>query len=166
MARTQADVERITEMAGLGISVDASQPDQLDSALARAANELGPIDLIVNAISAIRPPKDGSGFGGGLIAEANVDKLDGLAIPAIHQSLVFLGQGAAALRGRGGTLVQVLGAPARRASPDRGLVAAAQAAARAMTHAAALELRGQGIHVAVLIVDGIIESPKTGKGRV
>jgi NADP-dependent 3-hydroxy acid dehydrogenase YdfG len=32
---------------------------------------------------------------------------------------------------------------------------------RALTHAAAQELRGTGIHVALLIVDGIIKSPKT-----
>ena len=32
-----------------------------------------------------------------------------------------------------------------------------------MAHAAALELREQGVHVVLLIVDGIIESPKTAR---
>ena len=32
---------------------------------------------------------------------------------------------------------------------------------RALAHTAAQELREEGIHVALLIVDGIIESPKT-----
>ena len=45
--------------------------------------------------------------------------------------------------------------------PGRGIWAAGTAALRALTHAAAQELRGEGIHVALLIVDGTIESPKT-----
>jgi len=46
-------------------------------------------------------------------------------------------------------------------SPGRGLWAAGAAATRALVHAAAQELRGEGIHVALLIVDGTIGSPKT-----
>ena len=34
---------------------------------------------------------------------------------------------------------------------------------RALAHAAALELRADGVHVKLLIVDGIIESPKTAR---
>jgi hypothetical protein len=37
------------------------------------------------------------------------------------------------------------------------------AAVRALAQAAAQELRQAGIHVALLIVDGIIESPKTAR---
>jgi NADP-dependent 3-hydroxy acid dehydrogenase YdfG len=78
-----------------------------------------------------------------------------------RQAFVFLGAGARAFEGRGGTLVQVVGAPARHASSGRGLLAAGGAAVRALTHATAQELRGAGVHVALLIVDGVIESPKT-----
>lgn len=78
-----------------------------------------------------------------------------------RQAFTFLRAGAEALEGRGGTLVQVTGGPARRANPQRGLVAAGMAAVRALCHAAAQELRGAGIHVAVVIVDGVIASPKT-----
>jgi NAD(P)-dependent dehydrogenase (short-subunit alcohol dehydrogenase family) len=45
--------------------------------------------------------------------------------------------------------------------PGRGLWSAGAQATRAMTHAAALEVREEGIHVALLIVDATIESPKT-----
>ena len=45
--------------------------------------------------------------------------------------------------------------------PGRGPWAAGAFAARALTQAAAQELRGQGVHVALLIVDATIESPKT-----
>jgi NADP-dependent 3-hydroxy acid dehydrogenase YdfG len=46
--------------------------------------------------------------------------------------------------------------------PGRGLWAAGAFGVRAITHAAALELREQGIHVALLIVDAGIQ-PLTGK---
>ena len=65
---------------------------------------------------------------------------------------------------RPATLIQVTGGSARRAMPGRGLWAAGAFAVRAITQAAALELREQGIHVALLIVDAGIE-PFEGGGR-
>jgi len=49
--------------------------------------------------------------------------------------------------------------------PGRGLWAAGAQAGRALVHAAAQELRAEGIHVALLVVDAAIESPKTA-GRI
>jgi NAD(P)-dependent dehydrogenase (short-subunit alcohol dehydrogenase family) len=51
----------------------------------------------------------------------------------------------------------VTGGSARRAAPGRGLWAAGAFGVRAITQAAALELRPHGIHVALLIVDAGIE---------
>jgi NAD(P)-dependent dehydrogenase (short-subunit alcohol dehydrogenase family) len=45
--------------------------------------------------------------------------------------------------------------------PGRGLWSAGAQSVRALVHAAAQELRDDGIHVALLIVDATIESPKT-----
>ena len=45
--------------------------------------------------------------------------------------------------------------------PGRGLWAAGAAATRALVHAAAQEHREHGVHVALLIVDATIDSPKT-----
>ena len=53
------------------------------------------------------------------------------------------------------------GGSARRGMPGRGLWAAGAFAQRAMVQAAAQELREEGIHVAMLMVDATIESPKT-----
>ncbi len=79
-----------------------------------------------------------------------------------EQAFVFLSAGAAALRSSGGgTLVQVTGGSSRRAMPGRGLWAAGAFATRALVQAAAQELRGEGIHAALLAVDATIESPKT-----
>ena len=65
------------------------------------------------------------------------------------------------MRAEARTLIQVTGGSARRAMPGRGLWAAGAAATRALVHAAAQELRAEGVHVALLIVDATIDSPKT-----
>ena len=52
---------------------------------------------------------------------------------------------------------QAISGSARRAMPGRGLWAAGAFGVRALTNAAALELREHGIHVALLIVDAGIE---------
>jgi NADP-dependent 3-hydroxy acid dehydrogenase YdfG len=79
-----------------------------------------------------------------------------------EQAFVFLSTGAAALReSGGGALVQITGGSSRRAIPGKGLWAAGAFATRALVQAAAQELRGEGIHAALLAVDATIESPKT-----
>jgi NADP-dependent 3-hydroxy acid dehydrogenase YdfG len=161
IARTQTDLELLRAHGGIPIRADAADPEQLNQALNQAEAQIGPPDLIVNAVSASRPPQDGSGFGGGAVAAASLAGLDGWTVAVARQAFVFLTTGARALEGRTGALVQITGAPARRANPNRGLLAAGGAAVRALTHAAAQELRDRGIHVALLIVDGIIASPKT-----
>jgi len=147
----------------LALDADASDPQQLAEAVHRARSELGGLDVLVNAVSAARPPAGGGTWGGGPIADADLDAYRGWGGAVSEQAFVFLSTGARALRaaGAGGTLVQVTGGSARRAMAGRGIWAAGTAALRALTHAAAQELRGEGIHVALLIVDGTIESPKT-----
>jgi NADP-dependent 3-hydroxy acid dehydrogenase YdfG len=55
------------------------------------------------------------------------------------------------------TIIQVTGGSARRGMPGRGLWAAGAFGVRALTQAAASELREQEIHVALLIVDASID---------
>ena len=160
VARTKADLDRLAAEGAFPVSADVTDPDALAGAVTRAAELIGAPDVLVNAVS-LRPPDDGGPFGGGAIAKAPPSAFDAWALPAPRQAFLFLSAGARALAGRGGTLVQVTGAPARRAAAQRGLVAAGLAGVRALAHAAALELRGDRIQVKLLIVDGIIESPKT-----
>jgi NAD(P)-dependent dehydrogenase (short-subunit alcohol dehydrogenase family) len=161
VARTQADLDALEQTGAAALRADASEPEQLAEALREALLALGPLDLIVDAVSAARPPDDGSRFGGGPLAAASTAAFEGWTVAVARQAFVTLQAAAHALQESGGSLVEIVGAPARRADPGRGLVAAASAAVRALTHAAAQELRESGIHVALLIVDGIIESPKT-----
>ena len=76
----------------------------------------------------------------------------------------FLSASARFLREQGtpATVVQVTGGSARRARPGLGLWAAGAFGVRALTQAAALELREHRIHVALLIVDAVID--RSGEG--
>ena len=163
VAQSDDTVAAVRERGALGIAADASDLDSLGGAIEQVRSELGPPALIVNAVSASRPPDDGKGFGGGAVGDATLEGFHGLAVAVAEQAFVFLSTGIRALResGNGGTLLQVTGGSSRRAMPGRGLWSAGAQATRALAHAAAQEVREEGIHVALLIVDATIESPKT-----
>ena len=162
VARSQETVEQIRDRRVLALQADASDPRSLREALAQAADELSPPSLIVNAASAAKPPEGETAFGGGPIVAGTLAGMRGWSSAVSEQAFVFLSEGARALSSHGGgTLIQITGGSSRRAMPGRGMWSAGAAATRAVTHAAAQELREQGIHVALLIVDATIESPKT-----
>jgi 3-oxoacyl-[acyl-carrier protein] reductase len=161
VAQSQDTLERGRRRGALALEADASDAAALTDALQKARTDFGSLDAIVNAVAAARPPGSGP-FGGGPLAEADLDGFRGWTVAVAEQAFVFLSVGAAALgHGEGGTLIQITGGSSRRAMPGKGLWAAGAFATRALVQAAALELREQGIHVALLAVDATIESPKT-----
>jgi NAD(P)-dependent dehydrogenase (short-subunit alcohol dehydrogenase family) len=159
VARSPETLETVRAAGGVPIQADASDPEELRQALEQAKDELGRLDLVVNAVSAARPSRQGP-FGGGALYEATVEDFRGWTGAVAEQAFVFLSEG---VRAGAQTLIQVTGGSARRAMPGRGLWAAGAAATRALVHAAAQEYREQGIHVALLIVDATIDSPKTAQ---
>jgi NAD(P)-dependent dehydrogenase (short-subunit alcohol dehydrogenase family) len=137
---------------------DAGDHDLVTEALARAERDLDSLDLVVNATAA--PPRDHS-FGGGPVAEAPPDRLESWMAGFLPAAWAILRGGSAALARRGsGTLIQISGGSARRGMPGRGPWGAAQFAARALTQSLAQEMRPQGVHVALLIADGIIRTER------
>jgi NAD(P)-dependent dehydrogenase (short-subunit alcohol dehydrogenase family) len=161
VARSEDSLASARERGGVAIEADATDPDELDRAIAEARDALGGLDLIVNAVSASRRP-EGEPFGGGPLAEATLEGFRGWSTAVAEQSFVFLSRAARAMRASGGgTLVQVTGGSSRRAIPGKGPWAAGSFATRALVQAAAQELREEGIRVALLVVDATIESPKT-----
>jgi NADP-dependent 3-hydroxy acid dehydrogenase YdfG len=163
VARTGDTLERVRQRGALAIEADAADVDSLTEALRTARSELGSVDAVVNAASAARPPSEGP-FGGGPLAAANLDGFRGWTVAVAEQAFVFLSVGAATLREtNGGALIQITGGSSRRAMPGRGLWAAGAFATRALVQAAAQELRGERIHVALLAVDATIESPSTAE---
>ena len=135
----------------VGIIGDAADPDDVE----RIFRDVGAVDLVVNAITT-------SPSFGGPVHEAPPDALDayvGTLLPGIF-NVLRVGGRVLAERGRG-TLIQVTGGSARRGNPGRGPWAAAAFATRALVQSQAAELRETGVHVALLIVDAVIESEKT-----
>jgi NAD(P)-dependent dehydrogenase (short-subunit alcohol dehydrogenase family) len=162
VAQSEETLAAVRERGALALGADAADPDSLRGALEQARDQHGSVDLIVNAVSAARPVRQGP-FGGGALAEATVEDWRGWGGAVAEQGFVFLSESARLLReqGNGGTIIQVTGGSARRAMPERGLWSAGAQAVRALVHAAAQELRPEGIHVALFIIDATIESPKT-----
>jgi NAD(P)-dependent dehydrogenase (short-subunit alcohol dehydrogenase family) len=137
---------------------DAGDHAVVAEAVARAERDLGGLDLVVNATTSV--PRDHS-FGGGPVAEAPPGRLDAWVAGFLPAAWAILRGAGAAMERRGtGTLIQVSGGSARRAMPGRGPWAAAQFGARALTHALAQELRPRGVHVALLVADGIIQTDR------
>ena len=139
-----------------------TDPAAVERVLDEAAAAHGGVDLVVDAASAYGGERRGP-FGGGPIIEAQLDAFDSWAGAPARSAFSFLSAAGRFLerQGRQGTLVQVTGGSSRRAAPGRGLWAAGAFGVRAITQAAALELREIGIHVALLIVDAGIE-PRGG----
>jgi NAD(P)-dependent dehydrogenase (short-subunit alcohol dehydrogenase family) len=161
VARSDDTLARVRERGALAVAADASEPQSLSGALAAARERYGSLDAVINAVTASRPTGGGP-FGGGELAQADLAAFRGWTVAVAEQAFVFLSAGSAALRASGGgALVQITGGSSRRAMPGRGLWAAGAFATRALVQAAAQELRGVGIHVALLAVDATIASPKT-----
>ncbi len=163
VARSQDTLDRVRQRGALAIEADATDAGSLSEVLKTAKRELGSLDAVVNAVSAARPPSTGP-FGGGPLAGADLAAFNGWTVAVAQQAFVFLSVGASALReAGGGALIQITGGSSRRAMPDKGLWAAGAFATRALVQAAAQELKGEGIHVALLAVDATIESPRTAE---
>lgn len=165
VARSDATLELARAAGALAMRADVTDQASVEDALRQTAAEHGRVDLAINAASAYGGKRTGP-FGGGPIAEAGPDAFDSWASAPARSAFSFLSAAGRFALAQGGpaTLIQVTGGSARRAMPGRGLWAAGAFGVRAITMAAAQELREHGIHVALLIVDAGIE-PFDGGGR-
>ncbi len=158
VARTDATLAGITAAGAHALRADVTDPASVAGALEQVCELHGGIDLAINAASAYGGDRSGP-FGGGPIADASPDAFDSWAAAPARSAFSFLSASGRFLReqGRPATLIQVTGGSSRRAAAGRGLWAAGAFGVRAITQAAALELRDEGIHVALLIVDAVIQ---------
>lgn len=159
-ARSDATLQGVKALGALAVRADVTDPSSVRRALDEVAEVHGGVDLVVNAAAAYGGERSGP-FGGGPIAEAQPDAFESWAAAPARSAFTFLSATGRFLRdqGRPATVVQVTGGSARRAMAGRGLWAAGAFGVRAVTNAAALELREQGIQVTLLIVDAGIEPP-------
>jgi NAD(P)-dependent dehydrogenase (short-subunit alcohol dehydrogenase family) len=165
VARSQGTLDGVRESGALPLEADVTDPSSVRAAIEAVASAYGVVELAVNAASAYGGDRRGP-FGGGPIAEADPGAFDAWAGAPARAAFSFLSaSGRFALeQRRPATLIQVTGGSARRAMPGRGLWAAGAFGVRAITNAAALELRPHGVQVTLLIVDAGIE-PLTGAAR-
>jgi 3-oxoacyl-[acyl-carrier protein] reductase len=165
IARSQSTLHGVTAAGARAVEADVTDPASVYEVLEQAAAAQGGVDLMLNAASAYGGTRTGP-FGGGPIAEAEPDGYDSWAAAPARAAFSFLSAGGrfAIAQGQPSTLVQVTGGSARRAIPGRGLWAAGAFGVRAITNAAALELRPHGIQVSLLIVDAGIQ-PLDGSTR-
>jgi NAD(P)-dependent dehydrogenase (short-subunit alcohol dehydrogenase family) len=159
-ARSEETLERLRaeHPEALTMVADARDPASVEAVLGRAQRELGGLELVVNAVGG---GARGGPFGGGPLIEAPADRLDGWVGGFLPAAFHVLRLGGRELAARGaGTIIQLAGGSARRGMPGRGPWAAAQFATRGMVQALAQELRPQGVHAALLVIDGAIQSER------
>ena len=127
---------------------------------ARAERDLGGLDLVVNATTSV--PRDHS-FGGGPLdrGAARAPRRRGWPASCRPRGPSCAAAARPSSARGAGTLIQVSGGSARRAPcPAAAPGPPPSSAARALTHALALELRPRGVHVALLVADGIIQTER------
>jgi NAD(P)-dependent dehydrogenase (short-subunit alcohol dehydrogenase family) len=137
--------ETASAFPGRGVVADLTSSEEMR----RVVSDAGLFDLAVNAVS----PK--GRFGGGDLITTDDDAMAPYLEELLPETFAFFRICGAALAERGnGTLVQVTGGSARRALPGRAPWAAGAAAVRALSQAAANELKPRNVHAALLVCDG------------
>lgn len=157
-ARSPETLEKVRSAGADALEIDVTDQATVLAALGEVAGKHGRVDLVVNAASPYGGSRSGP-FGGGPLAEAQPSGFEDWSAMPVKGAFAFLSASARFLLEQGGeaTVVQVTGGSARRGMPGRGLWAAGAFGVRALTQAAAAELREHRIHVALLIVDATID---------
>lgn len=134
---------------------DAGQPAELAGALEAVAAEMGPIsNLIYNA---------GAGVWGTL-DEIGPDEMESCWRVNALGAMVAAKQVAPAMRKAGAGNIVLIGATASRRGGARFTAfASAKAAQRSLAESMARHLWPDGIHVSLLIIDGVVDTPRTRK---
>lgn len=159
--------ETLDRVRGAGahpVKLDVTDQASVLAALDEVGARFGRIDLVVNAASPYAAAAGAGPFGGGSLADSDPDGFERWTSSPARGAYGALSASARFLRAQGGpaTVIQITGGSSKRAMPGRGLWAAGAFGVRALTQAAALELRGEGIHVALLVVDAGID--RSGQG--
>jgi 3-oxoacyl-[acyl-carrier protein] reductase len=159
-------LEKVGAAGAIPLRVDVTEQASVLAALEEVGERFGRVDLVVNAASPYAA-SGGGPFGGGSLAESDPDGFERWTTRPARGAYGALSASARFLTAQGGpaTVIQVTGGSSRRAMPGRGLWAAGAFGVRALTQAAALELREREIHVALLVVDAGIDRSGEGDAR-
>ncbi len=152
MARTASKIEALAEeVGGTAVPCDATDNASIEAAFARVAAEVGPVHTLVWNV------------GNGVWGDLDKVDVDGMELAWRTNALglfVAAKQVVPGMRGLGEGAILVTGATAsRRGKPFTTAFAAGKAAQRSLCQSLARQLWPEGIHVALVIVDGIIQMP-------
>lgn len=141
------------ELDGLAVSIDAMDPSSVEAGVAAVQEALGPIHTVVWNV--------GGGVFGTLEA-VDTDGLD-LALGTNTRGLFVLAKRLLPqMAERGDGALIITGATASlRGKPFTTAFAAGKAAQRSLAQSLAREWGPRGIHVALVIVDGMVDLPNT-----
>ncbi|MEL6177421.1 MAG: SDR family NAD(P)-dependent oxidoreductase [Myxococcota bacterium] len=153
-ARTLSKLEPIAEaIGGLAVAMDATDPDSIKAGIAATEEALGPIHTVVWNV--------GSGLFGTL-QKVDLDGLDRGFQTNTRGLFVLAKQLLPQMAERGDGALIITGATASlRGKPFTTAFAAGKAAQRSLAQSMAREYGPQGIHVALIIVDGMVDLPSS-----
>jgi len=160
-ARSKSTIEDLEarQPAVLATAVDLSEPGGAAKVLEGARESFGRLDLVVNAIA--DPRVSAAALSRERGEGAHLESTIGAAITPVHQ---VADATLRLLRGQGhGCFIQITGGLALRAQPGTGPLAATGYATRALIEGAIPEAREDGVHVALVVIRGMIESPLTAE---
>jgi len=134
------------EVGGLGLTVDVRDGGEVDAALARTTEELGPVSILVN---------NAGGVFSSPLLETSDNGFDALYRANLRHVLLCTRRVARQMvdRGLGGSIISVTSIEGVRAAPGYAAYAAAKAGVINFTKTAALELAPHGIRVNALAPD-------------
>lgn len=138
---------------GKGYACDVTDGDALSAVFAAILADLGPIDTLLWNV--------GSGTWG------DIDAIDATALDLSYQTNargLFLATQAVlpSMRDNGGGNIVITGATASlRGKPFTTAFAAGKAAQRSLAESLARKLWPEGVHVALMIIDGMVDLPGT-----
>jgi len=152
MARTESKLEALAaEVGGLAVPCDATDNASIEAAMSRVAAELGPVHTLVWNV------------GNGVWGDLDKIDIDGMELAWRTNALglfVAAKQVVGGMREAGEGAILVTGATAsRRGKPMTTAFAAGKAAQRSLCQSLARQLWPEGIHVALVVVDGMIQMP-------
>jgi NAD(P)-dependent dehydrogenase (short-subunit alcohol dehydrogenase family) len=160
-ARSDATIKALTEQEPrvLASAVDLGEPGAAAGVLEGARNSFGRIDLVVNAIA--DPQVSAAALSRERDEGAHLESTIGAAVAPVH--LVADATLRLLRDQKHGCFIQITGGLALRAQPGTGPLAATGYATRALIEGAVPEAREDGVHVALLVIRGMIESPLTAE---
>ncbi len=158
-ARTPDTIEAFTEALPrvAGTVADLGEPGAAAGVLDDARDRFGGLDLVVNAIA--DPHVSAAALSRERDEGAHLESTIGAAITPVHN--VVDATLRVLQRQRRGCFVQITGGLALRAQPGTGALAATGYATRALVEGVVPDARDHGVHVALLVIRGMIESELT-----